>query len=461
MMEADYVIIGAGAVAMAFADTLLGESDSTAIMVDRRHRPGGHWNDSYPFVRLHGPSINYGVNSRPLGEPRIDASGLNEGLFELATGSEICTYFDEVMRHQLLPTGRLTYLPMHNYKENGEAVSLLGGQTRRLHARKKIVDVSVADTQIPSRTPPSFKVADDAQLLAPNDLTRLTSVSDRFIVLGAGKTAIDTVTWLLSNGADPDAITWVRARDAWLMNRITLQPHYDFFAETFGALADAFDAVMKFDNADDIFLELERRGSMRRIDTSVTPTMFRCAIVSERELAETRRVRDVVRLGRVQAIEKGKITLAHGVREVSPDAIFVNCSACGIPRKPPQPIFQPGKIVPQYVRMCSPTFSGALAAKLELSLVNDADKNALARPVPIPNAPADWLGIQLAMGMNSASWQSNEGLMKWLSRARLDQYNAMGMRAQMETGTKNRPIMDRYRAAVRPGLERLTELIAP
>lgn len=51
-LEADYVVVGAGAVAMAFADTLLGESDATVILVDRRDRPGGHWNDAYPFVRL-------------------------------------------------------------------------------------------------------------------------------------------------------------------------------------------------------------------------------------------------------------------------------------------------------------------------------------------------------------------------------------------------------------------------
>lgn len=62
--------------------------------------------------------------------------------------------------------------------------------------------------------------------------------------------------------------------------------------------------------------------------------------------------------------------------------------------------------------------------------------------------------------MNSAGWQGKEGLMKWLSGARLDHYDAMGMQAQMETGTNNRQNMDRYRAAVRPGVERLMQLTA-
>lgn len=62
-IEADYLIIGAGAVGMAFADTLLSETQATIALVDRRHRPGGHWNDAYPYVRLHQPSAYYGVNS--------------------------------------------------------------------------------------------------------------------------------------------------------------------------------------------------------------------------------------------------------------------------------------------------------------------------------------------------------------------------------------------------------------
>lgn len=41
-------------------------------MVDRRPKIGGHWNDAYPFVRLHQPSSFYGVASRPLGRHQLD-----------------------------------------------------------------------------------------------------------------------------------------------------------------------------------------------------------------------------------------------------------------------------------------------------------------------------------------------------------------------------------------------------
>ena len=67
-------------------------------------------------MRLHQPSAYYGVNSRALGnEDWIDEAGPNEGFFELATGHEVCAYYDQVMRHQLLPTGRLSYFPSSHY----------------------------------------------------------------------------------------------------------------------------------------------------------------------------------------------------------------------------------------------------------------------------------------------------------------------------------------------------------
>ncbi len=88
-LSADYLVIGGGAMGMAFSDVLIAETDATLIMVDKHHQPGGHWNDAYPYVRLHQPSSFYGVNSRRLGSDTIDQTGWNKGLYELATDSEV------------------------------------------------------------------------------------------------------------------------------------------------------------------------------------------------------------------------------------------------------------------------------------------------------------------------------------------------------------------------------------
>jgi cation diffusion facilitator CzcD-associated flavoprotein CzcO len=93
--ETDYLIVGSGAVGMAFADILLTESDVNIIIVDCFHKPGGHWNVAYPFVTLHQPSSFYGVSSRELSQGCLDQVGLNKGLNELASGAEVSAYFDD------------------------------------------------------------------------------------------------------------------------------------------------------------------------------------------------------------------------------------------------------------------------------------------------------------------------------------------------------------------------------
>jgi len=96
-IETDYLIVGAGAAGLAFADALIAASDADVVLVDRRHGPGGHWNDAYPFVRLHQPSAFYGVNSRVLGSDSIDCTGPNAGLYQRATAAEICDYYQKVL----------------------------------------------------------------------------------------------------------------------------------------------------------------------------------------------------------------------------------------------------------------------------------------------------------------------------------------------------------------------------
>ena len=131
-LETDYLIIGSGAVGMAFADTLLTETDANIIIVDKYAKPGGHWNVAYPFVTLHQPSQFYGVSSKELSKGRIDKVGLNKGLFDLASGAEVSAYYDEVMRDTFLPTGRVQYFPLCEYKGDYKFTSMMTGETLSL-----------------------------------------------------------------------------------------------------------------------------------------------------------------------------------------------------------------------------------------------------------------------------------------------------------------------------------------
>ena len=126
-LETEYLIIGSGLVGMAFADTLLTETDANIVIVDRYANPGGHWNMAYPFVTLHQPSAYFGVSSKELSRGVIDTIGLNKGMNDLATGSELLAYFDEVMRQRFLASGRVRYFPMCEYKGEGMFISKLTG----------------------------------------------------------------------------------------------------------------------------------------------------------------------------------------------------------------------------------------------------------------------------------------------------------------------------------------------
>jgi len=458
-LEVDYVIVGAGAVALAFADTMLDESDATMAIVDRRAQPGGHWNDAYGFVRLHSSSAMYGVNSRVLGDEALQQGGLNDGLQHLATGQEICAYFQELMRERFLPSGRVHYLPQHEYRD-GAAHSMQDGAVTKLTACKKIVDATLAETRIPATHERGFAVAPGVECVPPNALPAMDVGAKRIAVLGSGKTAIDTVIWLQTQGVAADGIIWVRPRDPWLLNRHLLQSDFSFFEDTFNGFATEVEVARDAASLDELYARLEAANIWRRIDRDVTPTMYRCAIVSDAELELARRVRDVVRLGHVRSIEQERAVFANGERAMAPGAVYVDCTGDGLPKRTPSPIFQPGVILLQYVRRCSPTFSAAMIAHIEATYPDEAERNRLATPVPLPREPLDWVRMHVADGRNRYAWSKDRDLQMWMARSRLDGYSAMVVRTMFEPTAQSAAIQQRSRAAQKPGLARMEELLA-
>lgn len=136
-LTTDYLVVGSGAVGMAFVDVLLSETDANIVMVDLYGKPGGHWNVAYPFVTLHQPSAFYGVSSDELSKGFKDEVGLNKGLNELASGAEVSAYFDNIMRHRFLPSGRVKYFPMCKYQGDGKFVSTVSGKEYEVTVNKK------------------------------------------------------------------------------------------------------------------------------------------------------------------------------------------------------------------------------------------------------------------------------------------------------------------------------------
>jgi len=458
-LETDYFIAGSGAVGMAFADTLVTESDATIIIVDRYPKPGGHWNSAYPFVTLHQPSAFYGVSSTELGDRKIDTIGLNKGLQELASGAEVLAYFDKVMKNYFLPSGRVQYFPMCEYQGNGKFISLITGESFEVDVRKKFIDATFLKTAVPSTHTPSFTIDPGVNFIPLNDLPKIKNVPEGFVVVGGGKTGIDACLWLLEQKVDPDKITWIVSRDAWLIDRKNTQPSMEFFKEFMGAQASQFEAVAQSTSIDDMFDRLEQSGVLVRIDRSVKPKMFHGATISQLELEELRRIKNVVRKGRVSRIGKDKIVFTNGTIPTNTNRIHVDCSACNIPNLKMKPVFSKDLVTPQTVRSYQPVFSAAFIAHVELAYEGDEQKNQLCQVVPLPNHDTDWIKMLVVFMQNQFNWSQDKELRKWLYNNRLDGFGKLVADRKRDV-PENEALLKRMRDSSFPAVIKLQQYIA-
>ncbi len=402
-LETDYLIVGAGAAGMAFADELMRQNDKLRlVIVDRRAAPGGHWNDAYSFVRLHQPALYYGVNSLALGP---------EGVY-FASGHEITTYYAHVME-ALEGSGQVKFLPRCEYKGNGRVSSLDEPETEyAIQVRAKIVDAAYSDIAVPSSTPPRYEVAEGVHLVPVNGIAKLDPEWPHYTVIGAGKTGIDAVLHLLATGADPDRITWIVSNATWMMNRaFTLPEHFGkAFPGQLRCIAEGSDVA-------DIYTKLEAEGHVFRLDPNIWPTRNRCATVNIEELDIIRQVSHVVRKGRVRRITPEQIILDEGEEPVTPDTLFVDCSADGLTRRPVRPIFEGERITLQPVVLCQPALSAATVGMIEARVKKESKKNHFCEPIPHPVMPEDYLFGMAATARAMNRWSPR--FLGWFFKSRV------------------------------------------
>jgi hypothetical protein len=423
-------------------------------MVDRRHRPGGHWLDAYPFVQLHQPSRYYGVDSTPLGHDRLEPADGDLEFLERASGSEICGYYDELMRHRFLGSGRIRFFPMCDYRGDRRFRSLVTGRETEVTVRRSVVDATYMASRVPATEPPPFEVAPGARCVPVGDLARLESPAGGYVIVGGGKTALDAICWLLDQGTDPETVTWIRPQDTWVLNRAYYQPGR---AKTFEGVVLLLEAMVASDTVDDVFLLLERAEEMLRIDQTVTPTMCKGGTVSVLELEQLRRIDDVVRLGHVLRIEADEIVLERGSVETSPDRLHVHCAAPGLSDNPPRQIFTDDTITLQLVTRLGLTLSGALQGFLESTGRTTDEKNALCHPAVMPHTPFDYLRVILAGIRTELAWMEAADLAAWLDGSRLNLLHGLGEHDDAETVSE---LQGRFFAALKPAFEKLDRFAA-
>ena len=393
MKTCDYLIVGGGATGMAFADSLLRNSTAASssssasssqssspsvIMIDQHDVPGGQWNDSYDFVQLHQPSSSYGVESMMLEPTKGDQE-------HRATREEILTYYTKVsqelsQRYDYEFIGRAT-LDMNSASKTATKVAKLspstspsssaaeaakgkiltyeytvtqagdceeGGKVEQRHSiqvRKRLVDARWMQPDLPISIPPKFDFdATKIKCVPINSLVTTTtatttgsseevSASENYVVIGAGKTGMDGVYYLLTKlNIDPNNIVWVMPHDPWITARENIGNCMEFLHDTATKHPTTLDIQQTF-------VSWEKEGKVYRLcEPNILPTKFKDATLSKSELETLKRIPDsnvVRRKGRVSEIrDDGRLVMDTGTiidlpfSDPSPSkTTYVHCSA--------------------------------------------------------------------------------------------------------------------------------------
>ena len=416
----DYLVVGAGAMGMAFVDTLITDSKKTVVIVDRNPRPSGHWTIAYPFVRLHQPAAAYGVNSKRLENDGIEELGWNKGLADCSSRDEVCAYFDMVMKKTFFASGRVQYFPKCDYVGEGGFRSIITGKNYRVSNDTCIVDATYSQTVVPSMRSPPYEVASEVNIVTPNDLPGISRGYANYTVVGCGKTGMDACLWILENDIDASRITWIKPRDSFLLERDAFQAGPQFAAKSQGFVKGILESVMAASSLEDLLKHQAATQILLQLDEKVTPTMFHCATASRLEFEALKQIESIVRKGHVTRVTLEEVTLENGSYKPVPDTLYIDCSAGSIPKVAPVPVFRGHNITLEPVRYCQQTFSAALIAHVEATYNDERLKNELCGPVPMPNEPIDFPLVMLQTNLNTLGWLKQPKTVDWLSQCRLD-----------------------------------------
>jgi hypothetical protein len=297
-------------------------------------------------------------------------------------------------------------------------------------------------------------VADGVRCLPAGEITRISGRHERFVIIGAGKTALDACVWLLEQRVPASSIRWIKPREAWWLNRRFHQPQAllpDFYRGT----AIQLEAMAQATSVEDLFERLETEGFFLRIDPGMAPTMFRGAVISEAELGLLRRIEDVVRLGHVRRIERDEILLDEGRVPTSEGTVHVHCAARGLRRPPLRPIFEPQRLTIQPFLWGFACYQFAMLGVVEATVESDAEKNRLCPPIAYWEANVDYLSAFLASLANERARAAHPALANWAKDTRLNPLAGIALHRDAPSVIDARDRIKRVRAAAVSNLVKL------
>ncbi|MEM7336758.1 MAG: NAD(P)/FAD-dependent oxidoreductase, partial [Chloroflexota bacterium] len=338
---------------------------------------------------------------------------------------------------------------------------LLSDEKYSVTVGKKTVDGTFYNTTVPSMHQRKFDVGESVTCVPPNDLPRLAAQYNHFTILGGGKTAMDSIVWLLDNGANPKDISWICPRDSWLINRASTQPGAAFFEKSTGGFADNIEAMRNATSVQDLFERMEKAGTMLRIDASVWPTMFHYATISEGEVKQLQRINDIIRGQRVARLEADRMVMQSGETVTSPPStIYIDCTARAVVfvGESVKPVFNGDIITLQAVFAPLVTYSAAVIAYVEANFESEKEKNDLCPPVELADTPEEWIASTIGNIMNSFLWSQNKEMNKWTATCRLSPSSA-AIKEGAGRSPEHQELINRIRQNTLPGVMNARKLM--
>ena len=322
------------------------------------------------------------------------------------------------------------------------------GELTDVAVRGRVVDATYMASRVPATDPAPFDIGAGVRCVPVGELAHLDQPAAGYVIVGGGKTALDAIGWLLDRGTDPRAVTWIRPRDTWVLNRAFFQPGQ---LRTFAGTVLQLEAMAASESVDEVYLRLEEHEVVCPTDPTVVPTMMRGGTVSPRELEQLRRIEHVVRLGHVERIEPERIVMEKGRSRRHPSAPCA-LRRVGVGDNPPRVIFTDEAITLQLVTRLGLTLSGALQGVLEASGRSTDEKNRLCVPTTMPQTPFDYLRAILTGIRTELGWSDAPDLREWLDGSRLNLLCGLGADGD---GAELGDLQVRFFDALGPPFERL------
>ena len=171
---------------------------------------------------------------------------------------------------------------------------------------------------------PAFAVEEGVNLAPINGLVHLKSPWKKYVIIGSGKTGLDAVLHLIDLNVDPEKITWIISNDCWYLNRDVHN-----MADLWDGMKRQYKTILKAKDINDVYRKYEEDGILFRIDQNVWPTKMRVGTITYENLEKLRRVKNIIRQGRIKSIGINDIKFANGVT-ISIDCkneLFVDCTS--------------------------------------------------------------------------------------------------------------------------------------